>query len=63
MSPPMPEMRCDHCREIIGVYEPMIVRIEDEDHRTSQAADPSRALEAHQRFHSDCYVELNGSLP
>ena len=56
-------MSCDHCEEIIGVYEPMIVKTGDEALRTSQAADPLLALDALERFHRDCYLELNGTSP
>lgn len=59
----LPQMSCDHCEEIIGVYEPMIVKTGDEALRTSQAADPLLALDALERFHRDCYLELNGTSP
>lgn len=60
---PLPQMTCDRCEEIIGVYEPMIVKTGDEAFRTSQAADPLLALESRERFHRDCYLELNGRSP
>jgi hypothetical protein len=60
MIPPPPEMRCNLCNEIIGVYEPMVVQQGDEARRTSQAAEPSLAFETVERFHRDCYIEVNG---
>ena len=50
-------MRCDHCGEVIGVYEPVVVVADGETLQTSCAADPelvSRELD--QRYHRACYL-------
>jgi hypothetical protein len=36
-------IRCTHCGDVIGVYEPLVVVADDEARRTSLAAEPDAA--------------------
>jgi hypothetical protein len=58
-NPPQGAIHCDRCREVIGVYEPMVAVIDGEAVTTSRAARvklprPSR------RYHRSCFVEADG---
>ena len=48
---------CDHCGDVIGVYEPMIVLVRAEPRETSRAAEPSVASEVDEHYHRSCYLE------
>lgn len=49
-------MRCDHCGEAIGAYEPLVLILRGEAQRTSLAANPdARAIDAEERYHGSCY--------
>lgn len=63
--------RCQRCGEVIGVYEPMVLLLEDEASLTSGAA-LSRQIPANaRRLHATCFAQLHsnpeptvqGSLP
>jgi hypothetical protein len=51
-------IRCRECGDVIGVYEPLVVKAGDESRQTSLAAEP--ALEASDAvcFHRQCYELL-----
>jgi hypothetical protein len=51
-------LRCKHCEDVIGVYEPMIVLHNGRAHSTSRAAeqDTARAL-AGACYHAACYEQ------
>lgn len=53
--------RCDHCDDVIGVYEPMVVVKSDEVRVTSRAAEPAIVGESAERYHRSCYLERGGS--
>jgi hypothetical protein len=53
-------IRCQHCDDVIGVYEPVIVVVSGEARETSRAADPELETESGQRYHRACYVERFG---
>ncbi|QEC49813.1 hypothetical protein FSW04_21080 [Baekduia soli] len=53
-------MRCDHCGEVIGVYEPAILLTDGGARTTSVAADPSLEHEQGRRFHGSCFAGLHG---
>ncbi len=53
-------LRCDHCGDVIGVYEPTVLVIADRPWLASQAARPELALDAHERYHRDCYESARG---
>ena len=53
--------RCEHCREVIGVYEPMVAVFGAVPVRTSRAAaDPD--LVGMPCFHADCFAEAEGGM-
>jgi hypothetical protein len=52
-----PNPKCEHCNEVIGVYEPMIVVVGEEVCETSRAAEPSVASGPGERYHRTCSLE------
>ena len=46
---------CAHCEEVIGAYEPMILLVDGEPHRTSSVAEQDRDLLASECYHAACY--------
>ena len=56
-------MRCGHCGEVIGIYEPLVLAHEGLARATSVAGEPQIAAEPGERFHGTCYAEtLAGSV-
>jgi hypothetical protein len=54
-------IRCLQCGDVIGVYEPMVLLLDDEARVTSGAA-ANRQIPAHaRRFHATCFGPLDGS--
>ena len=51
------KIRCHHCDEVIGVYEPVIVVVSGEVRETSRAADPEMYAEPGEHYHRVCYFE------
>ena len=56
----MLRMKCDHCADVIGVYEPLILVCGDEVRETSRAADPKLHAQPGERYHRTCYLERAG---
>ncbi len=56
-------VRCRHCEDVIGVYEPMVVLYEGRVHDTSRAAEPNVVDEASECYHRACYVHRHGDDP
>ena len=56
-----PKLRCVHCDEAIGVYEPLIVVVAGEARETSRAAEPDLLLESAEHYHRACYLERIGT--
>ena len=54
MSEPL---RCSHCGDVIGVYEPLITVVEGQPHRTSRLADPLLTAREAGCFHPRCFEE------
>lgn len=52
---------CDHCTDVIGVYEPVVVVIDGEVRETSRAAEPTIGTEAAERYHRACYLERSNA--
>ena len=50
-------LRCRHCGDVIGVYEPMVVISRGVPVRTSGAAPKDGAMLAGDSFHSRCFAE------
>ncbi len=46
---------CPACRDVIGVYEPLVDVLGDLVWRPSLAAEPGVALAGGERYHADCY--------
>jgi hypothetical protein len=51
-------MRCGHCGEVIGIYEPLVLAHEGLVRTTSVAGEPRIGAEPGQRFHRACYCEI-----
>ena len=56
-------VRCRHCEDVIGVYEPMIVLCDGHARRTSRAAEPDVGEEPREYYHHACYVRVHGEHP
>lgn len=52
-----PKMRCNHCEEVIGVYEPLVVVVEGEPRESSRAAEPGLPVDSAEHYHRACYLE------
>lgn len=52
--------RCRHCGDVIGIYEPVIVRLPGGDQRTSRLAEPHLFTGAGDWYHELCF-ELAGT--
>jgi hypothetical protein len=53
-GPPHQQVRCERCRDVVGVYEPVIALVEGEALRTSLAIMPER-LRGAPCFHESCF--------
>jgi hypothetical protein len=52
-------VRCAHCDDVIGVYEPVVVVLDGGEVReTSRAAEPN--LTTRRAFHRECWAALRG---
>jgi hypothetical protein len=56
-----PRITCDHCAEVIGVYEPVVLVTDGKARETSRAAEPAVGAERGERYHLACYVERSAS--
>jgi hypothetical protein len=50
------ELRCRHCDDVIGVYEPIVVVRDGIPVCTSRAAAESGQLSGKRCFHADCFA-------
>jgi hypothetical protein len=50
-----PRMVCQHCGDVIGVYEPLVLKTASGRHDTSLAADPGVFRRAGPGYHRACY--------
>ncbi len=48
-------LRCQHCSDVIGVYEPLVVLRDGVPVRTSRAAAAGQPLAASPCFHAECF--------
>lgn len=55
----LPRLRCQHCNDVIGAYEPMVVENHHGVHETSLAADPGLYETEHPCFHRACWIETH----
>lgn len=58
-----PRLTCDHCAEVIGVYEPVVLVIDGAARETSRAAEPTIGSEPRECYHQACYLERFGAVP
>ncbi len=47
---------CRHCRDVIGVYEPMVVLLDGETLLTSRAASDGNIPQDTHRYHKACFA-------
>jgi hypothetical protein len=52
-------IRCRLCRDVIGVYEPMVLLLDDEAHVTSSAVANRRIPADARRLHAVCFALLD----
>ncbi len=55
------ELRCRHCGDLIGVYEPLIRMAEGGPDETSRAAHPNPGAAGVECFHASCYRKSTAS--
>ena len=55
-------VRCNHCGEIIGVYEPLITLMEGQALETSRAVEPLAGAMGTRIYHRACYEHHHGEL-
>jgi hypothetical protein len=56
-------VRCRHCEDVIGVYEPMIVLCDGRARDASRATEPNLGGDANEYYHRACYVRAHGEDP
>jgi hypothetical protein len=59
VDPVLPRLRCRHCEDVIGAYEPMVIITHHGPLETSLAADPALYETEHPCFHRVCYAQAN----
>ena len=57
---PLGRLRCRHCHDVIGTYEPMVRETRQGRAETSLAAQPWLYDTDQPCFHRACYVEVQG---
>ena len=53
-------VRCHHCEDVIGVYEPMIALTDGQARNTSRAAEQDDREPAGECYHSACFTRVHG---
>jgi hypothetical protein len=53
-------LRCEYCGDVIGVYEPLILRTDNDARETSIAAEPDARSEPSGCHHRLCYQRVYG---
>jgi hypothetical protein len=56
-------LRCHHCDDVIGVYEPMVVLIDGQARNTSRAAQQDHEPPTGECYHHACYTLAYGEGP
>ena len=56
-------LRCDHCGEVIGVYEPLVRLLDGRAHESSRAREPVGSDPAGEYYHRSCYERLGEGQP
>jgi len=60
VDPVPPRLRCRHCEDVIGAYEPMVLESPHGPRHTSLAAEPALYGSDEPCFHRACYAQANG---
>jgi hypothetical protein len=55
-------LRCRHCQDVIGAYEPMVLDMPEGGYETSLAAEPWLGETEYPCFHHSCYAEVRGGV-
>jgi hypothetical protein len=50
---------CDHCKEVIGVYEPLVRVTDGQVHEGSRALEPTSSDGEGQHYHRACFERLD----
>jgi hypothetical protein len=50
-------VRCQHCREVIGVYEPMVALVDDVPVHTSRPVAEAEQLTRGRCYHASCFTQ------
>jgi hypothetical protein len=53
-------LRCHHCDDVIGVYEPMVVLTDRQARNTSRAAERDHEPATGEYYHHACYTLAYG---
>ena len=61
MIPVAPRLRCRHCQDVIGTYEPMVLETRHGPRETSLAAEPGLDETSDPCFHRACYGEASAA--
>jgi hypothetical protein len=56
-------LRCHHCEDVIGVYEPMIVLTDGQARNTSRAAEQDNGPLVGECYHHACNTQAHGQDP
>lgn len=55
-------LRCRHCCEVIGAYEPMVVVLGEQPVHTSRTVAEAEQLTGEPCFHACCFAEQHGGV-
>ena len=56
-------MACHRCKDVIGVYEPMVVLADGRVRETSLAREPGVRASDHECYHRACFDEMQAERP
>ena len=55
-------LRCRHCGDLIGVYEPLVTVVDDRPLETSKLAGPMAVTQVDSAYHRGCYEQIGAEL-
>ncbi len=56
-------LRCEHCGEVIGVYEPLVRVLDGRAYESSRALEAACLDRGGEHYHRTCYERLSGEQP
>ena len=56
----MEVLRCRHCGDVVGSYEPLVVLLDGRARVTSKAAEPDIKAKPGEHYHRACYILRHG---